>query len=253
MKRSITAVLAILFVFTVTNLFSQSAYVKLGGGYGLSLASQMVYDSPTTQGENTSHSYTYGSFGEGINFQLGFGYNVNPNLAFELDGSYTLGKKFEYTSGTGIVVTNKWYANTISIMPSVVVKAPMKDITPYTRFGMIIGIPSKFWEQTATGTGAPAGTNKWKESGGSALGIQGAVGMSFKAGKNLGFFAEIFGIGMNYAPGTAENTETFTGQTVSPTITYQESGVNTATAQETPRYSFSSFGMNIGVSYTFGK
>ena len=240
------------FVFTVTNLFSQGAYVKLGGGYGLSLASQMVYDTPTSSGETTSHSYTYGSFGEGINFQLGFGYNINPNIALELDGSYTLGKKFENTSGTTLVTTSKWYANTISIMPSVVIKAPMKDMTPYTRFGMVIGIPSKFYEQTATGTGAPAGTDKWKESGGSALGFQGAVGVSFKAGKQLGFFAEIFGIGMNYAPSKAENTETYTGQTLGQTITYQESGVNSATLQQTPRYSFSSFGLNIGLSYSFG-
>lgn len=250
MKRSITAVLAILFVFTVTNLFSQSAYVKLGGGYGLSLASQEIYNA----GTGTTNDYKYGSFGEGINFQAGFGYNINSNIALELDGSYTLGKKYENTYGTGIIFTDKWYANTISIMPSVVVKAPMKDMTLYTRFGMVIGIPSKFRETTATGTGAPAGTDKWKESGGMGLGVNGAVGMNFKAGKNLGIFAEIFGIGMNYAPSTAENTETFTGQTINPTITYEENWTPTAgdNKMQKPRYSFSSFGLNVGLTYTFG-
>ena len=256
MKRSITVVLAILFVFTVTNLFSQSVYVKLGGGYGMSLASQEIYDLSTTSGSVTTHNLKYGSFGEGINFQAGFGYNINPNIALELAGSYTMGKKFDeetYTVGTA-TYANKYYANTISIMPSAVIKAPMKDMTLYTRFGMILGIPSKFRETTATGTGAPTGTDTWKESGGMGLGVQGAVGINFKAGKQLGIFAEIFGIGMNYAPSQAENTTTFAGQTASPLITYSESYSSTATnTMSTPRYSFSSFGLNVGLSYTFGK
>ena len=257
MKKSVLSVLvAIVFVFTGTSLFSQNAYIKLGGGYGLSLASQEVYNITTSSGEGTSESHKYGSFGEGINFQGGFGYNINPNFALELAGSYTMGKKFdEYTYKAGSVnYAEKYYANTISIMPSVVVKAPMKDITPYTRFGMIVGIPTKKEEITATGTGAPTGTKVLKESGGVALGIQGAVGVNFKAGKNLGIFAEVFGIGMNYAPSQRENTETFTGQTVDPTVTYSESFTSgTANTEATPRYSFSSFGLNVGITYTFGK
>jgi hypothetical protein len=251
MKKTITFIFAVLFVLTVTNLFSQSAYVKLGGGYGLSLASQEMYNA----GTGTTNDYKYGSFGEGVNFQAGFGYNLNPNIALELAGSYTLGKKFENTFGTGIVYTGKMYANTISIMPSVVVKAPMKDITPYTRFGMVLAIPSKLYEETATGTGAPTGTFKAKESGGVGLGIQGAVGINFKAGKQLGIFAEIFGIGMNYSPSTWENTDTYTGGTIIPKKTYEENWTPTAGDNKlaAQRYSFSSFGMNVGLTYTFGK
>jgi opacity protein-like surface antigen len=251
MKKSLTVVLSVLFVLSVTNLFSQSAYVKLGGGYGLSLASQELYDA----GVSPAHDYKYGSFGEGINFQAGFGYNINPNIALELAGSYTMGKKFEYTHGTTLIENIKLYANTISIMPSVVIKAPMKDMTPYTRFGMIIGIPSKIEERTETGTGAALGTNKEKESGGMGLGIQGAVGINFKAGKQLGIFAEIFGIGMNYGPSTWENTETYTGKTIIATKTYEEAWTPTAgdNKLKKPRYSFSSFGLNVGLSYTFGQ
>jgi hypothetical protein len=242
-------VLLVLFSFVGSSAFSQNVYVKLGGGYGLSLASQEMYDA----GVSPAHDYKYGSYGEGIDFGLGFGYNVNSNIAFEVAGSYTLGKKYENTfTLLGGSITDKNYANTICIMPSVIVKAPLKDITPYTRFGMVLGIPTKFEEVTST---AVTGTLKYKETGGLAMGIQGAVGINFKAGKHLGIFAEVFGIGMNYAPGTKENTETYTGGTLDPTITYQENwtpaaGDNTA---EKPRYSFSSFGMNVGLTYTFGK
>jgi opacity protein-like surface antigen len=245
-KVTIVFVLAILVLFIGSTAHAQNAYVKLGGGYGLSLASQIIANKTVTS--PTSYDLTYGSFGEGINFGLGFGYNVNSNFAFELAGSYILGKKFETTYSTSTV---KEYANTICIMPSAVVKAPMKDITPYTRFGMVIAIPSKFEETTTTGF---TGTRKYKESGGVGLGIQGALGINFKAGKHLGIFAEVFGIGMNYGPSKKENTETYSELgLLDPEVTYNESGELSSTSQPKPRYSFSSFGMNVGLTYTFGK
>jgi hypothetical protein len=240
----------VLFVITFSNAYSQSVYVKLGGGYGLGLATQEIYDA----GSLPAWDNKYGTFGEGIDFQGGVGYNINPNISVELAGSYTLGKKYEYTSGTG-GVSYKQYANTISIMPSAILKAPMKGITPYLRLGLAIGIPSKYYESVPTPGGLTiGGTSKYKESGGLALGFQGAGGINFNAGKQLGFFAEIFVVGMNYGPGTLENTENPSG-TLDPIRTYSESGTYTAGSYTgpTPRYSFSSFGMNVGLTYTFGK
>jgi hypothetical protein len=247
-KVTIVFVLAILVLFIGSTAHAQNAYIKLGGGYGLSLASQPIVDIGTTP----AYDVKYGSFGEGINFGLGFGYNINSNFALELAGSYIMGKKFENTvTYTGGSTTEKDYANTICIMPSAVVKAPMKDITPYTRFGMVIAIPTKFEELTTTGF---TGTRKYKETGKMAMGIQGAVGVNFKAGKHLGIFAEVFGIGMNYSPDKKENTETYSNLGVlDPTITYNESGTYSSTSAPAPRYSFSSFGMNVGLTYTFGK
>jgi hypothetical protein len=129
----------------------------------------------------------------------------------------------------------------------------LKNVTPYTRFGMIIGIPTKFYEETQSGTGALTGTFKEKETGGLAMGIQGAVGVNFKVGKKVGIFAEIFGIGMNYAPGQIENTDAYTGGTIIPVRTYQENWTPAAgdNILAKPRYSFSSFGLNAGLTYTF--
>lgn len=251
MKRLALGIL-VLFVITFSNAHSQSVYVKLGGGYGLGLATQGISNHPTAQ----DWDFEYGSFGEGMNFQAGFGYNFNPNISIELAGSYTIGKKFEYISNNDpIVYNNKLYANTISIMPSAIIKAPMKDITPYLRLGMVIGIPTKYQEQTQSGTGAKTGIFINKESGGLALGFQGAGGVTFKASKQLGIFAEIFGIGMNYSPSKRENTENFTGLALQQTITYSESGTYNAegNSRPRPRYAFSSFGMNVGLTFTFGK
>jgi hypothetical protein len=245
-NKLLIIMLLVLFSFIGSSTFAQSVYVKLGGGYGLSLASQEIFDASTTP--LTTFDQKYGSFGEGINFQAGLGYNINSNFALELAGAFILGKKFDNAIGG---TDTKYFGNTIIIMPSVVVKAPMKDVTPYTKFGMVIGIPTLNSETTTTGF---TGTKKYKESGGVALGIQGAVGMNFKAGKHLGIFAEVFGIGMNYAPSKLENTETYSELgLLDPAVTYNESGTYSATSQPTPRRSLSSFGLNLGLTYTFGK
>jgi hypothetical protein len=237
--------LLVLFSLIGSTAFSQGAYIKLGGGYGMSLASQDLYNASTVA---TGWDEKYGSFGEGIGFGLGFGYNINSNFALELAGSYILGRKFEQALTT---TTTKYYGNTITIQPSVVIKAPMKDVIPYTRFGMVIGIPTLFSEATST---LVSGTDKYKESGGVALGVQGAVGCNFKVSKKLAIFAEIFGIGMNYAPSQSENTETYTGGTIHPLVTYGETGsYATANTEVTPRRSLSSFGLNVGLTMTFGK
>lgn len=247
MKKPALGIL-VLFVITFSNAYSQSVYVKLGGGYGLGLATQLIYYS----GSSSAWENKYGSFGEGINFQAGFGYNITPNIALELTGSYTLGKKFEYTSSSGST-SYKEYANSIFIIPSAILKAPMKDITPYARFGMVLGIPTKYYESAPVGSITLGGPIKYKEYGGLAMGIQGACGVDFKVANKLGIFAEIFGIGMSYGPSTLENTENYLG--IQPIVTYSESGNFTSGSNTapTPRYSFSSFGMNVGLTYTFGK
>lgn len=250
MKKLAISIL-VLFVITFSNAHSQSVYVKLGGGYGLGLATQQIFDN----GGLYTWDYKYGSYGEGINFQTGIGYNINPNIAVELDCTYTLGMKFKYSYGTPSTVHKNEYANTISIMPSAIIKTTLKNITPYLRLGMVIGIPTKFLEITETGTYSRTGTRIFKESGRLGLGVQGAGGVNFKAGNQLGFFAEIFAIGMNYSPDKMENTENFTGLALQQTITYSESGTYNAegNSRPTPRYAFSSFGMNVGLTYTFGK
>lgn len=59
---------------------------------------------------------------------------------------------------------------------------------------------------------------------------------------------------MNYAPSQKENTETYSELgALDPTVTYNETGTLSTTSEPTPRYSFSSFGLNVGLNLTLGK
>lgn len=244
---SLIAVLAV-FLFTANETKSQNFFIKLGGGYALSSASSLLsasLDSTNVEGQ-------YGSYGEGFLPGLALGYTFNKNIGFEVAGIYLIGRKFEHEhTDLGVTETHKQWGEGILISPALFVQAPMKNITPYARFGGVIGILKVKEEETMTGLN---GTDKHEESGSIGVGVNGALGLKFKAGKMIDIFAELYGQGMSYGPDKRENTETFEGGTLDPTITYeQEYSQNTANTSLQPKHPFSNFGMNVGVVITFGK
>lgn len=251
MKKTFALIAVLAVFFFASNSNAQNFFVKLGGGYALSSASQLI--TTTTSGTTTEGHY--GSFGEGILPALTLGYAINRNVGIEVGGTYLIGKKFEHSHTTaGLTETHKMWGEGILISPSVFVQAPMKNVTPYARFGGVVGMVKVKEEETESGTGARTGTNKVQHTGKMGLGMNGALGIKFKAGKMLDIFAELFGTAMSYGPEKRENTETYSGGTLDPTITYEESFSTTATNTAlTPRLPFSNFGLNVGVILTFGK
>jgi len=247
-------ILLALLMFTVS--LNAQIYIKLGGGYGTSLTSQEVYVTSTS----TSATYNYGSFGQGINFGGTFGYMLNKNIGIELSGNYILGKKYENpgaVSNATFTRDDKFYGNTISITPALVICTALdKQWMMYTRVGAVFAIPQIFGEYTYTAKapGAPSGLDKYKESGGLAVGFAGAVGVDVMVSKSIGIFFEINGVGLNYSPSTLENTETYAGNTITPTKTYNET-VNTSDVNVLPavRRQLSTIGASIGVSIMLGK
>jgi len=197
----------------------------------------------------------YGSFGEGIQPALGFGYLFNNNVGIELNGSYLIGRKFshEHTEGTITEAHDKW-GEGILISPSMIIQVPMKSVTPYARFGGTLGIVKVKEKETESGTGAHTGENLTEHSGRFATGLNGALGVKFKAGKKIDIYGELFASGMNYGPEKRENTQAFDGETIASTVTYEEDfPTNSANTELRPYFPFSNFGLNIGVTLNFGK
>jgi len=197
----------------------------------------------------------YGSYGEGIYPSFGFGYLFNNNIGIEVNGSYLIGKKFNHEhTENGLTETHDKWGEGILISPSIIIQAPMKNITPYARFGGVVGLVKVKEKETESGTGARTGSNKNEHSGNFGLGMNGALGIMFNAGKRIKIFAELHGQGINYGPEKRENTEAFSGETPDPTIIYEdEFAVNAANTVLRPRFPFSSFGLNVGITVNFGK
>lgn len=243
----------LLLLISALSLKAQGIYIKIGGGYELSNSSSLIFgnvshDTSTIEGQ-------YGSYGEGILPSIGFGYLFNNNIGLEINGSYLIGKRFghEHTEGA-ITETHKKWGEGILISPSLMIQVPLKSITPYTRFGGIVGLIKVKEEETESGTGARTGANITEHTGNIALGFNGALGIMFNAGKRLKIFAELYGQGMNYGPKKRENPETFSGETPNQTLNYEdEYSTNTANTTLRPRFPFSNFGLNIGVIMSLGK
>jgi outer membrane protein W len=141
----------IIFVFTSSLINAQGLYVKLGVGYTLGVATSEISRSEDT---STTEAH-YGSYGEGIVPALSVGYLFNDNIGIEVGGTYLIGKRFEHDHvDNGITETHKQWGEGILISPSLMLQAPMKNVTPYARFGGVIGLVKVKEEETQTGTGA---------------------------------------------------------------------------------------------------
>jgi outer membrane protein W len=228
LKTTKLLVLALLLLVGLTASTNAQFYVKLGAGYGF---------LPIAGMSHFPDSADYKSFGMGVQPTLGFGYHVTKNIALELNGMYLIGQKFEQTP-TGTTITTN--GEGIFISPAFRVQAPLKSVTPYTRIGLVIGIPKVKSEVVVTD---PASTNKYEQKGGISMGMEGALGMDIKASKKINVFIELGGMALNYAPDELENTES-TG-TVTPTFTYTDSN--------RPYIPFGNFGAKVGISILFGK
>lgn len=235
MKSTKILVLSLLLVFGLVATSNAQFYVKVGGGYSFLPVSGFAFND---KGDTTG-SISYKSFGMGVQPVLGFGYFVTKNIALELDGMYLIGQKHEMTPTGATIKTN---GEGIFITPGVRVVAPLKNVSPYVRMGLVIGIPKvkAEYEQTAP----TAFTAKFEDKGGISMGMDAALGIDIKASKKISIFIELNGMALNYAPDEQENTEVSTGQ-VAPTVTY--------TDYNRPYYAFGNFGGKVGVSILFGK
>ncbi|MEZ5084556.1 MAG: outer membrane beta-barrel protein [Bacteroidales bacterium] len=256
-----------MFVFFGNNIMAQGAYVNVNVGYALCMGATTFEDFYNyTGGENSATiEQVYLSLGKGFNFGGTIGYMFNDNVGAELGLSYLMGGKTEakdqYTDGSDTYTLS---SNMFRFIPSIVVRAGDESVTPYAKFGAVIGTGSVMFEYEENYDG-DVGMMKTKMNGGIAFGINGALGVLFELGDNLDFFAEINAISMSYAPTKGEVTEaTYNGTDLLPNFTtyeretefvkeytynYETPPSDTEPSQELKHaLPFGSFGINVGVA-----
>lgn len=274
MKKSLF-VFSTLFV-TVLGLHdanAQNAYFGIGGGYATSLASQTMTFNETGF-TNNDHFYetVKGTYGKGLNFGMYAGYMFNPNVSAELGISYLAGGKTKrhYVKESSATEDLVLSAKMIRIMPSLRMTAGDGKLKPYMRIGMVVGVGGKITaDQTWTDTGCNCGNSEttWEYTGGISLGATGAFGVNYTINEKISLFGELNFIAQSWAPEKGLLTKSmFNGADQLPNKTTSQkeidfvksytttSSVNTsAPTTQIKNYSpFSSIGINIGLTYSFG-
>jgi hypothetical protein len=239
-------------IVEMQDLNAQNAYGGISVGYGMPLGGQDIYNETSTStynsdpfGGNTTSNSEYTSdrmqlsFGKGIQANAMVGYMMNPNLGFELGLSYLLGGKteeiYEYSSSSIFtdgsrssssgLETRTYSARMFRVNPSVVISTGGELLSPYAKFGVIVGSGTMtidyLNEETDTysdlfGSDSEVYTEEYtyELSSGYAVGMSGAVGVMSKGASGISFFGELFMENVKYAPKKGEYT------------VYKEDGLN---------------------------
>jgi hypothetical protein len=214
MKKIIIAL--IVFALPVV-LSAQGFYLRAGTGYGLpaattSLGLQVLHNENVTTA-NPSNLYSTkeisGSYGSGLNLNVGAGYVFTPNFIFDLEVIYLGGRKYNtndlYTYTTDSYNSSETdryssWATGLLFNPSFVFSAGFGKAAPYGRFGIIAGSPkinkNEIYYSDLDGTTTRDET--WVYKSGLALGFSAGIGMNWKITDNLDFYTEANFTGLTY-------------------------------------------------------
>lgn len=280
MRNSITLLIA---VFAI-NLSSAQFYITPSVGYTIGSAETKFGEIITT----TETSNSYGSYGEGLNIQLRAGYFFNDTFGIDFGLSYLHGADQTVTKVNipGVDAEAIARARAFGFSPSVVYKFN-KNL--YGRFGAIIKVGGKTEAVVSnmkvladpSALGLPAGsytqTNYTEDYHGKLpLGFVGAFGYKYNISGNVDLFIEAEYMGINVKRKDSEivsfNTDVLlpngtvavpafysldnlpAGYTKTSEYVDEISNSNTDPSiklgQAVP---YSSFGFNVGVTYTFAK
>ncbi len=282
MKRNLLLVAAIL----VANFSFAQFYISGSAGYGISSAGIVTGTSLNeAQTKETNH---YGSYGEGINFQLKGGYFFNETFGVELGVGYLNGSDQDISSYVADGGTIKEYtegtahARAYGLTAALVYNFPKNF---YGRIGMVTKLGGKteaeFTKTTPTPFGAIVAEGVNDYHGRIPLGFTAAFGYKFQLSDNWNIFAELEYLGINVTRDTSEFSELTIDYPATPysqegtwnlgdapldhpvfgtiwapsEITYEDSlpVPNTDPSKAlTSVAPYSSFGLNIGITYTFG-
>ena len=265
--------LIIVFALVATSASAQY-YVGMSGGFAMPSATSYM----GTELNGTTKTTEYGSFGEGMNFTLKAGYFFNDKFGVELAAGYLYGAD-QVRDYAGYDVNA--YARVMRVAPTLVYNITDKV---YGKFGAMVPVGGKTVAeiQTVGADGKPNGYVKGEQEfkGKFGMGVTGALGYKYSLGNNFSLFAELEYIGLSVDRDTSEWTEfnalgavfgaanpitlkdlpykhpvagivlmpkEYTYVDTLPTTNTDPSKVLGETAP------YSSFGINFGITYTFGK
>lgn len=263
----------LLSVITMTvmagSAMAQGAYVDVNLGFGAGCGSQNMpgFYNSTESANSLNLEQINLSFGKGLNFGAAVGYMFNQHIGAELGLSYLIGgkttaKEIDFPKGTTETTLS---AKMMRINPTMVYNAAFDGLSPYAKFGLVIGSGSITSEEVGN-DGTDSYTENWKYDGGLAMGMSAALGATLKLSDNMSFFGELNMVNMSYAPTKGSMTEAiYNGTNVlalidvedkeiefEDSVTYTGNEASTSPSKALKMLMpFGSVGVNVGVKMTF--
>ncbi len=274
--KTISILFSILFAINVNAQSDKRFYVSLNSGYNLGTGNTDAYSSiilgiaNSTQIDASTYQQEYLkiNFGKGFNAGANLGYVFTKNIGLELGVNYLFGGKTEskQTDLSGNYSNTEAFAKMIQIKPTLVFRAGYDKINPYAKVGMIIG-SGKITNTRNEKNGVDVFKETIEFDGGIPIGFHASLGTLYKLNEKVSIFGELNLISLEYAPEKSRFTESFKNNIDQlPTMTVREKEVefvesitdsaapsNPNEASKAPKipFSFSSFGLNVGLQYQF--
>jgi outer membrane protein W len=276
MKKVLFSVIVTMFTLNTLQLNAQvkkGAYASIHVGYSLAAGSSNALGLSNATITNTSQELEQikFSFGKGVNAGLAFGYMFNEHIGAELGVQYLIGgktkaKDTDNTTSFPYTQTADVSAKMLQINPSIVLATTINKISPYAKFGVVIG-SGKITMNSNSVYPSSSYADRVELKGGTAIGFSAAMGLNIPISKNLSFSGELNMINMQYAP-TKGNTTVYTINGVDKLSTLsvrdrETEFLKVITLPSTPRPNtlprqnnliampFGSIGINVGVKYHF--
>jgi Outer membrane protein beta-barrel domain len=198
------------------HLFAQKSFVKFQVGYAFPIVNErLTTNTSQTFSASSSASTTsgiYGSYGNGVQFEVGYEYEFSEKLSFQLDALYLLGNDVKsnlFFSNNGANFSQNQSINSRFYEIAPLVKFNLlsdKSVSPYVVIGPTVGF-GNFSNSVTTPGSIPSQNEEYLRSysGPLAIGAKSGLGVKFTKG-TIGLYAQVTLISLSFSPSSSEIT-----------------------------------------------
>ena len=177
---------------------STSPYLFFKPVYAFSTASEQLDVNTTIINGQTFAKGIYGSYANGIAFDLGLGKMINNTLGYEIGAEYLIGKKITavYTNELTDQYSDK--VDAITLKPVLVIRSGGDLLAIYSKVGLAILVWSRSYQEDRYHTVDQYGTNHLNVSTATEnikpkVGFAASFGISFRVSEAVSLFGEVNG------------------------------------------------------------